>query len=285
MDENAQRNLDPPPLSPQAEPVLLVGETGTGKTTLLSRVAAMTRSRLVAFNMSQQTDSSDLLGGFKPVDVRDALLPLLPPFLTLIRKTYTKSVKATQGVIASICNPQGSPPADISHLVDSQGAPVCLLTPPSFSLPCLRPASPLLSLYRGNNEDFLSRCTKLAERRKWPQLLQAFKTGLSKVEDAACIGISTAAAAASVPGPDSVDEPLQAVSPQPPREEESAAATVSTGGKKGKKSGGGRGRASLASPVQEAALEAAASPAEEQPVKRRKIELTEHLRYVAGKRH
>ena len=80
------------PLSPQAEPVLLVGETGTGKTTLLSRVAAMTRSRLVAFNMSQQTDSSDLLGGFKPVDVRDALLPLLPPFLTLIRKTYTKSV-------------------------------------------------------------------------------------------------------------------------------------------------------------------------------------------------
>ena len=75
---------------PQSEPALLVGETGTGKTTLLSRVAALTGHKLVAFNMSQQTDSSDLLGGFKPVDVRDALLPLLPAFLSLIRKTYTK---------------------------------------------------------------------------------------------------------------------------------------------------------------------------------------------------
>jgi hypothetical protein len=64
-----------PPL--QAEPVLLVGETGTGKTTLLSRVAALSGATLVAFNLSQQTDSSDLLGGFKPVDARDALLPLL----------------------------------------------------------------------------------------------------------------------------------------------------------------------------------------------------------------
>lgn len=74
----------------QAEPVLLVGETGTGKTTMLSRVATLSGSKLVAFNMSQQTDSSDLLGGFRPVDVRDAMLPLLPSFLALIRKTYTK---------------------------------------------------------------------------------------------------------------------------------------------------------------------------------------------------
>jgi midasin len=40
--------------------------------------------------MSQQTDSSDLLGGFKPVEPRDALLPLLGPFLSLVRRTWTK---------------------------------------------------------------------------------------------------------------------------------------------------------------------------------------------------
>ncbi len=36
------------------EPLLLVGETGTGKTTLVSRLAAMTGSPLVSFNMSAQ---------------------------------------------------------------------------------------------------------------------------------------------------------------------------------------------------------------------------------------
>lgn len=47
-------------------------------------------AKLVAFNLSQQTDSSDLLGGFKPVDVRDALLPLLAPFLALVQRTFSK---------------------------------------------------------------------------------------------------------------------------------------------------------------------------------------------------
>ena len=31
----------------------------------------------MVLNLSQQTDSSDLLGGFRPVQPRDALLPLL----------------------------------------------------------------------------------------------------------------------------------------------------------------------------------------------------------------
>lgn len=53
---------------------------------LLQQVGA----KLVAFNLSQQTDSSDLLGGFKPVDVRDALLPLLAPFLALVQRTFSK---------------------------------------------------------------------------------------------------------------------------------------------------------------------------------------------------
>jgi midasin len=73
-----------------SEPCLLVGETGTGKTTLLSRVAGMVGARLLSLNMSQQTDSSDLLGGFRPVDAQDALAPLLAPFMDLMRRTWTK---------------------------------------------------------------------------------------------------------------------------------------------------------------------------------------------------
>lgn len=76
------------------EPVLLVGETGTGKTTLVARIAELVGAPLVPFNMSQQTDSSDLLGGFKPVDAHDVLLPLVAPFLRLVRRTWTRGDNA-----------------------------------------------------------------------------------------------------------------------------------------------------------------------------------------------
>ena len=37
-------------------------------------------AELVVLNLSQQTDSGDLLGGFQPVDPSHALLPLLERF-------------------------------------------------------------------------------------------------------------------------------------------------------------------------------------------------------------
>jgi midasin len=54
----------------QNEPALLVGETGTGKTALVQFLARQVGARLMVLNMSQQTDSADFLGGFKPVEVR-----------------------------------------------------------------------------------------------------------------------------------------------------------------------------------------------------------------------
>ena len=80
-----------------AEPVLLVGETGSGKSTLVMRLAALTGRPLVAFNLSQQTDSGDLLGGFKPVEARDALGPLLPQFADLVRRTWPRWVAISGG--------------------------------------------------------------------------------------------------------------------------------------------------------------------------------------------
>lgn len=56
------------------EPVLLVGETGTGKTSTLQLLAHHTGNTLVVLNMNQQSDSADLLGGL-------VLHLFLPPLL------------------------------------------------------------------------------------------------------------------------------------------------------------------------------------------------------------
>lgn len=45
-----------------------------------SWLALQVGARLVVLNLSQQTDSADLLGGFRPVEPREALLPLLDRF-------------------------------------------------------------------------------------------------------------------------------------------------------------------------------------------------------------
>lgn len=53
-----------------AEPALLVGETGTGKTTMVQVLAQLLGQPLTVVNMSQQTESGDLLGAYRPLDPR-----------------------------------------------------------------------------------------------------------------------------------------------------------------------------------------------------------------------
>ncbi|KAF8466620.1 hypothetical protein BDZ91DRAFT_848756 [Kalaharituber pfeilii] len=72
-----------------AEPVLLVGETGTGKTTAVQQLADMLRYKLTVINLSQQTESGDLLGGYKPVDLRTLAVPLKDKFEELFEKTFS----------------------------------------------------------------------------------------------------------------------------------------------------------------------------------------------------
>ncbi|KAF7722956.1 AAA ATPase midasin [Apophysomyces ossiformis] len=71
------------------EPVLLVGETGTGKTTVVQHLADMMHQNLIVVNLSQQSDSSDLLGGFKPVDGKVLAIPLREEFERLFEKTFS----------------------------------------------------------------------------------------------------------------------------------------------------------------------------------------------------
>jgi midasin len=105
-----------------AEPVLLVGETGTGKTTLVQEIASQVGAKLVVVNLSQQTDSSDLIGGFRPLQPADPVVALLPGFIDLVRRTWQ----------------------------------------------------------RGNNDEFLDRVVKMATKRRWQQLVKAYRTAVQK---------------------------------------------------------------------------------------------------------
>lgn len=49
------------------EPVLLVGETGGGKTTVCDLLASMNGQNLVTVNCHMHTESSDFIGGLRPV--------------------------------------------------------------------------------------------------------------------------------------------------------------------------------------------------------------------------
>ncbi|CAF3617827.1 unnamed protein product [Fusarium graminearum] len=69
------------------EAVLLVGETGIGKTTVVQQLAESLGHKLVAVNLSQQSEVGDLLGGFKPVNTRTLAMPLKEEFEDLFSAT------------------------------------------------------------------------------------------------------------------------------------------------------------------------------------------------------
>ncbi|PFX16223.1 Midasin [Stylophora pistillata] len=73
-----------------SEPVLLVGETGTGKTSTVQYLAAQCAVSLKVVNMSQQSDSSDLLGGYKPVEMKQVVAPVREKFEVLFCKTFSR---------------------------------------------------------------------------------------------------------------------------------------------------------------------------------------------------
>ncbi|XP_059110058.1 midasin [Peromyscus eremicus] len=79
----------------QGEPVLLVGETGTGKTSAVQHLARATGHHLRVVNMNQQSDTADLLGGFKPVDHKLIWLPLREAFEELFVQTFSKKQNFT----------------------------------------------------------------------------------------------------------------------------------------------------------------------------------------------
>ncbi|KAH8671889.1 hypothetical protein BGZ60DRAFT_514599 [Tricladium varicosporioides] len=76
-----------------SEPILLVGETGIGKTTVVQQLADSLGYKLTAVNLSQQSEVGDLLGGFKPVNVRSLAIPLKDEFDELFASTGISATK------------------------------------------------------------------------------------------------------------------------------------------------------------------------------------------------
>ena len=70
------------------EPILLVGRDWLRKTTVIQTLADRLGQELVVQNLNIQSDSSELLGGYKPVELREIARPLYHEFLDLFQDTF-----------------------------------------------------------------------------------------------------------------------------------------------------------------------------------------------------
>ena len=70
------------------EPCLLVGETGTGKTTMIQFLANILNHKLVILNLSPQTEIGDLLGTYKPTNIMQIVNKMRDIFDDLLHLTF-----------------------------------------------------------------------------------------------------------------------------------------------------------------------------------------------------
>jgi len=75
----------------QNESTLLVGETGCGKTSLVQRLASATGRELVVQNLSLQTDSTDLLGGYRPLEIRHLARKVYLDFVDIFVSSFSRT--------------------------------------------------------------------------------------------------------------------------------------------------------------------------------------------------
>ena len=71
------------------EPVLLCGETGVGKTSVLQHLAQLLGKPLSVLNLNQQTETSDLLGSFRPVDIATQMKLYRDRFRDLFARSFS----------------------------------------------------------------------------------------------------------------------------------------------------------------------------------------------------
>uniref|UniRef100_A0A914WN69 Midasin n=1 Tax=Plectus sambesii TaxID=2011161 RepID=A0A914WN69_9BILA len=76
------------------EAILLTGETGCGKTAAVQFIAKHTGRKLHVVNMSQQSESSDLLGGHKPVSMQTIMDPIRRSYVQLFEQCFSKDKNA-----------------------------------------------------------------------------------------------------------------------------------------------------------------------------------------------
>ena len=143
--------------------------------------------------MSQQSESSDLLGGYQPVEQRLICLSLYHTFRPLFSQTFPSQVSDKNSPVF-ICRPHCSS----VHLSIAE----CMHDERDFPPPPPPPPPPSLCLMQHNSE-FLVRVHRLASKSKWSSLLAAFRAALSKLSALLAPAAATTAAtnAAATPAP------------------------------------------------------------------------------------
>jgi midasin len=73
---------------------LVVGETGGGKTTVVQHLATRCGRELVVQNLSLSTDSTDLLGGFRPLELQYVAQRVYQSFVDIFVATFSRKQNA-----------------------------------------------------------------------------------------------------------------------------------------------------------------------------------------------
>lgn len=137
-----------------SEPVLLVGETGTGKTAAVGYLAELMGKRLTALNLSNQTEAGDLVGGFRPIDeVEEARSEF-----ALVWSTFCETIAA---MLTTLPRAQERP-RNSSIALSS-----CSVL--HFPSPAMPTSSPL-SARRSTRSATIASSTLSGKRTRWPRL-------------------------------------------------------------------------------------------------------------------
>ena len=104
-----------------SEPALIVGETGCGKTTICQLLALLYGRPLYIINCHQHTESSDFLGGFRPVRDREAAIARYAALASQLEALATKGMCEKAGVseAAQLAQP---PPAVVRDIKAANAA-------------------------------------------------------------------------------------------------------------------------------------------------------------------
>ena len=132
-----------------SEPVLLVGETGTGKTAGVGYLAELMGKRLTALNLSNQTEAGDLVGGFRPIDEAEEARRA-----SLLSVSASSSSSSSSSCTGSRLTPSSPPLAGaaselVNRFVELFGA--------TFSLT--------------RNADFVTHVRKALDKKRYPRLV------------------------------------------------------------------------------------------------------------------
>ncbi|CAE7789768.1 MDN1, partial [Symbiodinium necroappetens] len=77
------------------EPALLVGDTGTGKTSVVQHIGRLLGQEVLVYNFNEQSESTELIGGFRPVDnVMQLMSELVELFCSTFEKSFSRRKNA-----------------------------------------------------------------------------------------------------------------------------------------------------------------------------------------------